>query len=145
LTKVKNIAEEFYNHTLPKESWTHHAHLAVALYEANKTNDFNIALDNLRQQIKSYNISVGTENTDNSGYHETLTVFWLTAVFEYYKSHNQSEIDEIYMDIINSQLLSSDLPFKYYSRALLFSKEARQLFIEPDLNDLSYLKDFFNK
>jgi hypothetical protein len=142
LIKVKNIAEEFYNHTLPKASWTHHAHLAVALFEAHKTKDFNVALENLRRQIKSYNISVGTENNENSGYHETLTVFWLTVVFEYYKSHNQSEIDEVYVDLINSQLFTSDLPFKFYSRELLFTKEARQLFIEPDLNNLSHIKDF---
>jgi hypothetical protein len=145
LIKLKNIAEEFYNHTLPKASWTHHAHLAVALFEADKTNDFNVALNNLRSQIKSYNISVGTENTDNSGYHETLTVFWLTVVFEYYKSQNQREIDEVYVDLINSQLFTSDLPFKFYSRELLFSKEARHLFIEPDLNNLSQIKDFFDK
>lgn len=33
------------------------------------------ALAKLTDAIKNYNISVGTENTDTSGYHETLTVF----------------------------------------------------------------------
>ena len=61
---------------LTKGGWTHEAHLLVALWHLH-----NHAVDEatclLRARIISYNVAVGTENSSASGYHETMTLFWI--------------------------------------------------------------------
>jgi hypothetical protein len=61
--------------TLPKPNWTHAAHVAVAAYLA-----FDYAAEEAlsltRAGIVHYNTCVGTPNTEDNGYHETLTRFW---------------------------------------------------------------------
>lgn len=60
--------------TWPVADWLHAQHLAVAacyILECEQT-----ALDRLRAAIPRYNLAQGGENTPESGYHETLTVFW---------------------------------------------------------------------
>ncbi|HQU55198.1 MAG TPA: hypothetical protein PK643_19330, partial [Saprospiraceae bacterium] len=61
---------------MPKASWTHQAHLQVALWYSHQL-DFDEACALVRQRIIAYNDRVGTPNTDASGYHETLTRFWM--------------------------------------------------------------------
>src|SRR5258708_13547162 len=69
----------FFDHTLAKAEWTHSAHVTLAaalLYESEVAR----VLPRVRRAIWSYNEAVGTRNTKTSGYHETLTVFWLRVV-----------------------------------------------------------------
>lgn len=61
--------------TLPKSSWTHGAHVAVAAYLAFDHAQED-ALKLTRAGIVHFNTCVGTANTEDSGYHETLTRFW---------------------------------------------------------------------
>jgi len=61
--------------TLPKNRWTHAAHVAVAACYAFDL-DPDEALSRTRRGIIHFNDCVGTPNTDSSGYHETLTRLW---------------------------------------------------------------------
>jgi hypothetical protein len=61
--------------TLPKSSWTHAAHVAVAAYLAFDYPQED-ALNLMRSGIVHFNTCVGTANTEDSGCHETLTRFW---------------------------------------------------------------------
>jgi hypothetical protein len=77
--KLEEFLNVFFRCALPKVEWTHAAHVTLAaslLYEA----DVNTVLPRVRQAIRSHNEAVGTQNTDSSGYHETLTIFWLRVV-----------------------------------------------------------------
>ena len=130
---IQIIASQFENKTLPKEQWTHKEHLAVAFVQIDKYKSIAKALAYMRTNIKEYNISVGTNNTESSGYHETLTIFWLKIVYEYYLTKNNIVIEEIYKSFIKTILASTKLPTKFYSKDLLFSKSARQIWTEPDL------------
>ena len=69
----------FFHHTLPKAQWTHAAHVTLAASLLHSA-EFATVLPQVRNAIRSYNEAVGTRNTDTSGYHETLTVFWLRVV-----------------------------------------------------------------
>ena len=65
--------------TLPKSEWTHGAHVAAAanyLFDS----DVKTVLPLMRTRISAYNLAVGGANTPRSGYHETLTRFWLLIV-----------------------------------------------------------------
>ena len=76
---LNEFLHAFFHHTLPKAQWTHAAHVTVAACLLHQ-DDVPSVLPVLRNAISSYNASVGTQNTDTSGYHETLTVFWLKVV-----------------------------------------------------------------
>ena len=60
---------------LAKSLWTHAAHVAVAACLAYEHAP-DAALNLTRAGIIRHNESVGTANTETSGYHETLTRFW---------------------------------------------------------------------
>jgi hypothetical protein len=74
-TALDDFISNWRTGTLPKSSWTHGAHVAVAACLA-----FNHAeeeaLNLTRAGILHFNTCVGTANTADSGYHETLTRFW---------------------------------------------------------------------
>src|SRR3954469_879342 len=80
----------FESGTLSKMRWTHAAHVAVAAAYLWRS-DPDSALPRMRQSIKRHNEAVGTSNTDSSGYHETLTRFWLGAIDDFLRSQQFTE------------------------------------------------------
>ena len=74
--EVELLIETFEKRTLPKTEWTHAAHLIVGLYYCFH-HPFGVAKNLMSDGIYWLNDAHGTANTETSGYHETLTVFWL--------------------------------------------------------------------
>ncbi len=68
--------------TLPKAAWTHAAHVAVAAFYA-FDHSAETTFDKMKAGLLSFNTAVGTPNTEDSGYHETLTRFWAGLVSEF--------------------------------------------------------------
>jgi hypothetical protein len=68
--------EGFEQGTLPKEQWTHQAHVVMAAHYLTLL-PVNVAAGLIRVRIPFYNYVQGGQNTDDSGYHETLTIFWI--------------------------------------------------------------------
>ena len=80
--EVKSLVGAFEERTLTKAEWTHAAHLTVGLcYCLNY--HFAIAKNLMSDGIYLLNDAHGTLNTDSSGYHETLTMFWLLTIKEF--------------------------------------------------------------
>lgn len=76
---LDEFLQSFRDGTLAKAEWTHGAHVAAAasyLFAA----DVAAVLPRLRLEIRAFNEAVGGSNTATSGYHETLTCFWLLIV-----------------------------------------------------------------
>jgi hypothetical protein len=121
--------------TLPREEWTHNAHLTVALWYLLQY-DWPEASGRVRRGIKRYNAAHGIVNTPTGGYHETLTLFWLRRV----RSFLEGERNEgrSLVSLANALAASADknLPLAYYTRERLFSPEARNAWVEPDLKTL---------
>ena len=132
---IINLVDEFRARTLPAERWTHQAHLITGLW-FNYTYSELEALCYLRSGIISYNISTGGENTPEKGYHETLTIFWNKILAEFISINRGLKLAELCNMFLNCKWSSKELPFKYYSRDLLFSLKARATWVEPDLNSL---------
>ncbi len=140
--QINAIVNKFNHKTLPKEEWTHQAHIMVAFWYAERFSEEE-AIFKLRHGIKSYNLSVGTENTDTSGYHETLTVFWLKLIKEYLNTQkHQALVNNVntFLHLITS---GTGFPLIFYSGEVLFSKEARHHWVEPNKLPLSDFKNFF--
>ena len=79
---VEDIVHRFRARTLPREAWTHQAHLAVGLWHVLRHGE-DAALAMLRDGIRAYNEAVGVPNSDTRGYHETVTRYyaWAAARF----------------------------------------------------------------
>ena len=134
--EVDELAKAFETRMLPKSDWTHAAHLVVGLYYCYH-NTLSEARNLVSERIRRLNVAHGTPNTDTSGYHETITVFWLETVNDYLEKTGRGKG---LAELANGLLALCDdahLPLKYYSRERLFSTEARRHFVEPDLADFS--------
>jgi len=125
--------DAFINGRLSKGEWTHEAHL-VTCWMTLQTRAPNEALEFLRNAITTHNCGIGIENTAYSGYHETLTVYYVTAVAKAMAA-GQAERPE---DLYNHHWTDRSAPGRYWSKALLFSIEARTDWVEPDLTALPW-------
>lgn len=133
--QIQHLIEGFESRTLPKEQWTHQAHLVMAVWYLSKL-DVPEATDFIRTGIKGYNAAVGGENTDTSGYHETITLFYIWFVKQFLtKSNSENSLLENTNNFC-TQYGDKNLPFAYYSKELLMSVEARRNWVEPDLQPL---------
>lgn len=135
MSQVNRITEAFIARTLPKAEWTHEAHLKVGLWHGLRYSA-DESLNLLRERIRSYNIASGTLNTESSGYHETITGFyvWQIGYFLQETAHNES-IDELADELIK-KYGDRRLALTYWSRERLFSVRARLSWVEPDLKPL---------
>ena len=94
-------------------------------------NNFDEALNKMRNGILKLNDFHGVVTTNERGYHETLTVIWTRAVYDYVKSNPNKDLIELANEIVSE--FDKNYPLKFYSREVLFSVEARFGFVEADL------------
>lgn len=116
---------------LPKDAWTHEAHLAVCLWLATERPDVDRDND-LGGIIRRYNVSIGGVNDETQGYHETITRVFVYGVRRYLARHSGQAL----LDAVNGLLCAPegarDYPLAFYSAERLFSVEARLLYVDPD-------------
>ena len=135
LTEIESLVRSFEDCVLPRSCWTHQAHLTVALWYLIDFSEEE-AIKCIRDRIQKYNIATGIENTTTSGYHETITLFWIRLISHYIVCGNKGYS---FVDITNNLInacANTDLIFEYYSRNLLFSYEARINWVEPNIKPL---------
>lgn len=116
---------------LPKQEWTHAAHVAVAAchlfdYPAGE------ALQKIRAGIIHYNTCVGTPNTDHSGYHETLTRFWINLIADLLGSCFFPSRLEFVRAALRRFAGNSALFRSYYSFDVVKNVRARREWVAPD-------------
>jgi hypothetical protein len=133
--EILALVRRFDDCTLPREEWTHAAHLTVALWHLLEC-DWPEAVARVRAGIQRYNAAHGIHTTPTGGYHETLTLFWLRhvrAFLEMGRNEGRSLV-ALANDLADSA--DRSLPLKYYTRERLFSTEARAAWVKPDLKCL---------
>jgi len=123
----RQFLEAFEKCALGAKCWTHEAHVRIGWLVLQEESSFDLALERIRQGIKRFN------STNNSiGYHETITVAFARIIdsrripadsWQIFCQKNQ--------DLFDKSCLS-----KYYSSKILASVEARQSFVEPDVQPL---------
>ena len=113
---------------MPRDEWTHEAHLASTTYLLTRRPDVDIDTQ-LSGIIRRYNESVGGVNDDTQGYHETITRVFLHGVRLFLGEADAKEpLHELVNELLLSPMGSRDWPLRFYSPALLFSVEARRNF-----------------
>jgi hypothetical protein len=132
LSDVEDLIRAFESGALPRERWTHHAHLAVGLWYLSHFPEED-AMEFIREGIKRYNLAVGIANTRTSGYHETITLAWARLVKHLLSEKSAPEDSlSIYHSLL-SRFDDRNTLLRYYSRDRLMSDEARATWVEPDL------------
>jgi hypothetical protein len=130
---VARVGEGLLARSLPRDEWTHEAHLAASTYLLTRRPDIDIDAE-LPGIIRRYNESVGGVNSNTEGYHETITRAFLHGVRLFL---GEADLKDPLHDLVNQLLLSPmgrrDWPLRFYSRERLFSVEARRNFIAPDV------------
>lgn len=135
--EIAALAEGLVGRTLPKDRWTHAAHLAATLRLV-RTRDAGLERD-LPGIIQSYNVSVGGVNDDASGYHETITQAYLAAIRAFVAALPPGTDDaEAVARLLATPMGDKAWPLTYWSRERLFSVEARRGWVEPDLTALEH-------
>ena len=131
--EIERLGEGLLACTLPREDWTHEAHLAATIYLVVRRADIDLDAE-LPGIIRRFNESVGGVNSDTEGYHETITRSFLDGVRIFLK---EADVSEPLHALVNGLLLSPmgrrDWPLRFYSRGRLFSVEARRSHVAPDI------------
>lgn len=119
---------------LPKCDWNHAAHLTVATCYLLSYSDED-SLSRLRKHIRYINDCHGTVNSLDSGYHETLTRFWLKILRRFLNSiPDPVQRLETVNRVVAEFAQFKNLYTEYYSFDPAKSREARVSWIPPDLN-----------
>lgn len=131
------IGRGLLDRTLPKVRWTHAAHFAATLWLLTCCPDVDCDRE-LPGIIRAYNETTGVANTDSSGYHETITRASLRAARAFLSEDGARPLFATCNALLSSRLGKSDWLLAHWSRPRLFSAEARQVWVEPDLQPLPF-------
>ena len=134
--EIEHIGEGLLPRTLPRDEWTHEAHLAATTYLLLRRPEVDLD-EELPGIIRRYNESVGGVNSDSEGYHETITRVFLHGVRLFLEEADTSEpLYEIVNELLLSPMGRRDWPLRFYTRPRLFSVDARRTFVTPDMPGL---------
>jgi hypothetical protein len=134
---IANLAARLLDRTLPKDQWTHAAHLMATLRLV-RTRDAELERD-LPGIIRAYNEAVGGVNDDTSGYHETITQAYLAGIRAFVAGLAPGTDDaRAAADLMRTPMGDKEWPLTHWSRGRLFSVEARRGWVDPDLKPLDH-------
>jgi hypothetical protein len=132
LEDIHRLRAGFDDHTLPEADFKHPAHIAVGTTYVCELGAEG-ALAHLRRALPRYNESQGGQNTDTSGYHETLTRFWVDRLAEFVAGLPQGlTSSECALAAVETFGSRARLHEEYYSFDVVKSLEARRGWLAPD-------------
>jgi hypothetical protein len=135
-SEIDRIGRGLLDRSLPKPEWTHAAHFAAACWLLRRP-DMH-AMRVMPGLIRAYNEATGVPNTDTGGYHETITLGSLRAARAWLATRGDGPLHEALNALLASEYGRSDWLLSFWSKALLFSVEARRAWVEPDLRPLPF-------
>jgi len=111
--------------------FSHRAHVRLA-YVYLAESDVNLALERMRAALLTFLCHHGIPA---SKFHATLTRAWILAVDHFmHRSPESSSADDFIGR--NPLLLDTKIMLTHYSADLLFSDQAREEFVEPNLDPI---------
>lgn len=132
--QVLSLYDRLQACTLPKRDWTHGAHLCAGCAIVT---DLGLSTAEARMPslIRAYNTHCGVINSETSGYHHTLTLLYLKEIDRFLNRGASKTLDlgGAASAVLASPLAVRHYPLTLYSKSVLFSKGARQSWVEPDL------------
>jgi hypothetical protein len=133
--ELDDLVARFRARTLPKNEWTHLAHLAVGTWHVHQHGPED-ALEFLRTGITRLNEVHGTVNDDAGGYHETITRAYVHLLSDFVGTRSGLTAADCVQALLVSPLAARTALFRYYSQKRLLSVSARKGWVEPDIAPL---------
>ena len=128
---LQQFVEAWKAGKLPKAEWTHAAHVAMAGYFAfDHAAAATFAI--MKAGILHHNTSVGTPNTEDNGYHETLTRFWCSEISEFVRIGHFASRFEAVRAAISAFGSDRDRLRLFYRFDVVRDRRARREWIAPD-------------
>lgn len=135
---IERLALAVIDRSLPKCQWTHEGHFAAVLWMA-RHRPAMTAPDAMRLVITRYNEATDTANTDNGGYHHTITLASTRAAVAMLAARPANvPLHVVLRAVMDSPLGRSDWLLAHWRRETLFGVPARRGWIEPDLVPLPF-------
>jgi len=132
---IRALGEGLLACVLPREAWTHEAHLGACLWLLTERPDIDVDVE-IAGLIRRFNESVGGVNDDRQGYHDSITRAYVAGMRLFLAGTKVKGLAERANALLLSDMGRRDWPLRFYSRELLFSVAARRGFVEPDLAPL---------
>ena len=135
---LDELLTSFRSCTLPRDAWTHLAHLRVGAWHVHHLGA-ETALASLRAGIRRLNDSHGTVNSAHSGYHETITAAYVRLIDLFLATFAAGVPFDERLAALGASPLGDDrsILLRYWSRERLMSPEARSAWLAPDLAPLA--------
>ena len=128
---LEKFVADWESGLLPKTRWTHGAHVAATAYYA-----FNHApeagFELMKKGILHFAGCVGIQNTETSGYHESLTRFWASRVAEFVRAGQFSSRLEAARGAVDAFGEDRDHYRLFYSFDVAHDRRARREWVAPD-------------
>lgn len=139
LTDVETLVHDFEATELPRSQWNHRAHLAIASWYLSGLPEEEAA-ERFIGGLRRYNYAHGIGAAGRGGYHETMTLFWLSLARSFLE---QSASGLPRLDAINALVTRfanrADLIYAFYRPETLEAFEARRGWVEPDRKPLEII------
>ena len=133
--EIRALGEGLLACALPREAWTHEAHLGACLWLLTERPEVDVDAE-IGGIIRRFNESVGGVNDDTQGYHDSITRTYVAGVRLFLSTTAETELAMRVNALLRSDIGRRDWPLRFYSRELLFSIPARRAFVEPDIAPL---------
>jgi hypothetical protein len=130
--EIDEFLAAFEDGTLPKARWTHRAHLLTGACYVHQLGEA-AATDRMRACVRRYNEAVGGENTETSGYHETITVAWIKLLARLLRESEPIGRAEFARVAVERFEADRDIMRRHYNFDLVKSVEARKRWVPPTL------------
>ena len=132
-SEVAHVGEGLLARSLPRDEWTHEAHLAATIYLLLRHPEIDLDKE-LPDLIRRYNESVGGVNDDTQGYHDTITRTFLHGIRLFLsKAELTAPLHELVNELLLAPVGRRDWPLRFYTRDHLLSVAARRAFVAPDV------------
>jgi len=130
--EISELVSAFEKCAFHPSAFRHHQHLAVALwYVSNFPGEE--ATERMKRGIRRL-----AETYGKTGYHETITIFWLKVVKDFFdQKHAGTSLAEIANQLAN-RYADKAVIGDYYSSGVLNSARAKAAWVEPDLKSLDF-------
>jgi hypothetical protein len=140
--EIDAFLRAFESGTLPKSRWTHAAHIFTGACYVHAYGEA-AAIARMRERVSAYNVAVGGQNTPTSGYHETVTVFWIKllalVVPNFAALHPGMSRSELAHKTLAELVSQRDIYSEFYDFDILNSVEARRTWKSPNLRPIDEL------
>lgn len=130
--EIRSLVSEFEACSFHPSEFRHQQHLAVVLWYVASL-PYPDACEQMKLGIRRLAASYG-----KTGYHETITEFWLRMVRGFLAECDRTESIAVLANQLIEKCANKNLILDHYSPELLASPEAKTDWLEPDLKPLLF-------